>query len=307
MGLFHSKQPTSMTRAISQFVLIVACLAPLAARAEVAAIYLINPDGSGARPVVKMPGYAWHGSPNWSPDGARLAFDANASIGGDTHQFTAKSDGSDIQDLGVGWMPSWSPDGKQLTFFITGNNRSQLKAGVWVMNADGSGREWLCGGWCPRWSPDGASIAYASNHEGQDSIYVLDIVENTSRRLFTNKFDQINGGTSWSPDSKQIAMIVRQQGEWQLCTVALTGPRTVTMHFANANLGHHPAWSPDGKRIAFWLRAASRSPTKLNVLELNVGAAPRELADQGDWPHNTDPAWSPDGKTLAIVSDRPAP
>lgn len=297
-----------MSRELVQFVAIALWLVPLVARAEVAAIYLVNADGNGAHLAVKMPGYTWHGSPQWSPDGAQLAFDANSSGGGDSHMFLTKRDGSELRDVGVGWMPSWSPDGKQLTFFITGKNRSQLKPGVWVMNVDGSGREWLCGGWCPRWSPDGALIAYASNHEGQDSVYVLDVVENTSRRLFTNKFDQINGGTSWSPDSKQIAMIVRVQGEWQLSTVPVSGEGPVTIHFASANLGHHPAWSPDGKQLAFWLRAGAGAgaPTKLHVLELNVGAAPRELADQGDWPNNTDPAWSPDGKTLAIVSDRPS-
>jgi TolB protein len=47
----------------------------------------------------------------------------------------------------------------------------------WVMNADGTSRRKLADNdatdWSPAWSPDGALIAFVSNRDGNDEIYIL--------------------------------------------------------------------------------------------------------------------------------------
>ena len=61
-----------------------------------------------------------------------------------------------------------------------------------------------------------------------------------------------------------------------------------------------PAWSPDGKRIAFsGIRASGESD--LYLLERESGEI-RRLTN--DFYSDFDPTWSPDGKTLAFSSDR---
>src|SRR5688500_268284 len=45
-------------------------------RRGIPAIWVMEPDGSNPRPLVKMRGARWHGSPTWSRDGNWVAFDA---------------------------------------------------------------------------------------------------------------------------------------------------------------------------------------------------------------------------------------
>lgn len=57
-----------------------------------------------------------------------------------------------------------------------------------------------------------------------------------------------------------------------------------------------PAWSPEGKRIAFVSFEKERS--SINVVEVQTGQTQRLTQFPG---LNSAPAWSPDGKTLALV------
>lgn len=61
-----------------------------------------------------------------------------------------------------------------------------------------------------------------------------------------------------------------------------------------------PAWSPDGKRIAF-VQGDRRGNTDIMVLDLATGHA-RRLTDGSGI--NTEPSWNPDGTQLAFTSDR---
>jgi TolB protein len=71
---------------------------------------------------------------------------------------------------------------------------------------------------------------------------------------------------------------------------------------AQRNDGHcySPAWSPDGKRIAF-VQGDRRGNSDIVVLDVESGRA-RKLTDgQGI---NTEPSWNPSGTQLAFTSDR---
>lgn len=60
-----------------------------------------------------------------------------------------------------------------------------------------------------------------------------------------------------------------------------------------------PAFSPDGKWLAYRLRSENQSQVKVK----EVGSEAETLLTEGTW-DDGDPVWSPDGRQLALFSDR---
>lgn len=61
-----------------------------------------------------------------------------------------------------------------------------------------------------------------------------------------------------------------------------------------------PAWSPDGRRIAYVANCTDRSRPVLHVMNSD-GSASRAVGDlAGDSASEADPTWSPDGRAIAV-------
>lgn len=63
-------------------------------------LWLINPDGSGLRPLTSTP-ILFESSPKWSPDGTEIAFEATLGGCGRSRLFVMNSDGSGRHWLGL--------------------------------------------------------------------------------------------------------------------------------------------------------------------------------------------------------------
>ncbi|MEN0109917.1 MAG: hypothetical protein AAF805_04265, partial [Planctomycetota bacterium] len=92
-------------------------------------IYVVPLDGS-APPRRVSPEVAWDcGSPNWSPDGRRLAYDSWPSVEnfGAAELRVVNADGTGLVRLCEGSVPSWSADGTLIAFHAY---RPQQRIGV---------------------------------------------------------------------------------------------------------------------------------------------------------------------------------
>jgi len=258
--------------------------------AQETGIFVMRVDGSQERKVVQVDGFTAHGSPRWSHDGKRLAFDAYDAWNFQGKSFVVNLDGSKLTEIGPRGSLDWSPDDKQFVFHI---DRGGLEPGVWVQNVSGSGQERLTAGAWPRWSPDGSKIAFCD----ETTLRMLDVASGEEGPIVEESFEQRPGSFEWSRDGTRIAFITRraQAPMRELFIVKADGTNQVLKpRLARpGNFGGHVTWSPNDKQLAFTIDSF------IYVLDVAGNADPRRVGGQPD--KSRDPEWSPDGEWFAFA------
>jgi TolB protein len=152
-------------------------------------IRVIRADGTG-RPQVLHDSGALIGGPNWSADGAQLAFDVTIHRpNGFTNHYRAfgvvDADGKNFHvvtthaynEYGV----AWSPCGRQILYGRADPKGMHMDPkGIYVIGADGRNNYMVTRDSPPQagygalaWSPDGGSIVYATDRTGNGDLYVI--------------------------------------------------------------------------------------------------------------------------------------
>jgi len=151
-------------------------------------------------------------------------------------------------------------------------------------------------------------VAFASARSGIPQIYLIN-TDGTNLQVITD-MDEGACQPSWSPDGSQFVFIspCRARGEFYeniysdsslyVINADGTGLRPLTVIPGS---DFDPAWSPDGKRIAF---ASVRDGRKeIYVLTVDSGAVIRLTNSTGNI-ENTQPSWSPFGNQIAYTVKR---
>ena len=245
-------------------------------------------------------------TPVWSPDGRRIAYLSRRD--GTKEIYVVSADGSGQRTLTRSATffatPAWSPDGRKIAFEGVRDGTT----GVYVVNADGGGQRRLArSGHAPAWSPDGRTVAFFSDSK----IYLMN-ADGSEHRPLTRPLTAGKRSLAWSPDGRKLAFLNDEDCRPQFCFNLYvvgsdgSGLRNLTSKLATG--GHpgagppasDPAWSPDGRTLAFVRRNAGHG---VYVAKAD-GSGLRNLTPKPVGAAYADPAWSPDGRKLAFVSDR---
>jgi TolB protein len=146
----------------------------------------------------------------------------------------------------------------------------------------------------PAWSPDGRKIAFVSRRDGRSHIYVMRPDGTGIRRLTDSAAD--DESPTWSSDGRRIAFA----REDELFVVASRGGPARRIGHGVGGEARDPAWSPNGKLIAYDYRPPGYSIREIWVVGVD-GKRARQVTRLREI--STRPAWSPDGRRIAFQSD----
>jgi Tol biopolymer transport system component len=149
-------------------------------------------------------------------------------------------------------------------------------------------------------SPDHKKLLYSIEREnGKEDLYTVPLSMQEARTIgspvlvFGNWDRRITRTqSSWSPDSKNIALI--HKGDIWITPAGGEKPVQITKTTA---VEYGPDWSPKGDKIAY-TSEINEGDVRLMVVSAN-GGEPREL-----FINPVTRSWSPDGKGLTVISGK---
>ncbi len=251
----------------------------------------------------------------------------------------------DLLKIGFVSDPRISPDGRRVAYVVTtlSQEKDEYLANIWVVDtAGGAPRRFTAGSGrdtAPRWSPDGTRLAFLSERERGKKGQLMVMPADGGEPVALTRLKSGVAAPEWSPDGERLAFVSRVGG-WQepddeeerrkskppriittlkyrfngegfihdrpthVFTVPATGGEPMQLTFGDWP-DADPAWSPDGRWIAF---ASARHDDRDfdDAMDIWVVAAaggkPWRVTDtRGPAVH---PAFSPDGRTLAYLGRR---
>lgn len=204
-------------------------------------IWIMNWDGTNQKNLTENRNCESR-SPNWSPDGTKIAFMGKTVFVMDPYGKNKKRL-VDKNSCHRDCQPSWSPDGKKLAY----NDWKEDSLAIFIINADGSNDTFLTYGSDPKWSLDGQRILFDARRNKKDVICLIDPNGQNESILNTEGSGRMS---SWSPNGKKISYISYKDKELAICIMNIDGKDQQKVIGVNDNCWFH-SWSSDSKKILF--------------------------------------------------------
>jgi serine/threonine protein kinase len=149
--------------------------------------------------------------------------------------------------------------------------------------------------WGATASPDGKTVAFVSNRDGSDRIWLKQLADGSEVALTAGP----DYSPRFSPDGSSLLFVRGVFGSGTaLYRVALVGgePRRLVENAFDGD------WSPDGRRLVFTRPSADGRQMTLWTAAAD-GTDARELLQFPDERIVFSPRWSPDGSLIAAIAD----
>lgn len=165
--------------------------------------------------------------------------------------------------------PEFSPDGTRIAFHSNRPPSPGNVGQIYVMSIGGTNLRMLTNSegtnYGAAWSPDGRQIAFTSERDGNPEVYIMN-ADGSDQRNLSNNPHGYDAGAQWSPDGKSIAYFSGEQKPVSEGYIPSGQPYrywNADLYILDLDSGHrrqitmtdhddiYPAWSSDGKRIAF--------------------------------------------------------
>jgi TolB protein len=235
---------------------------------------IVNADGSGERRLTTTKGVS-DGNPDWSSDGSKIAFGRCPTKGGTCGIYTIRPNGTGLKRLGP-----------------RGDDRA-----------------------LPAWSPNGRAIAYSrgwgpvrGNWIKFNELYVMNASGKAARQLTrfnaAKPFSTFVGGSSWSPNGKQIVFEMgtapsgRPANSRAIFVVNVDGSGLRQLTPWSLAAGERPDWSPKGDLILFKAPAKGQHGNLYTISP--DGSGLEKLTDYSPPTPVFAGSFSPDGKWITF-------
>ena len=249
--------------------------------------------------------------PRWSPDGRYLAFLSSRTDKRDNDQLwlldRTGGEGRPLTKVEGGVVDyTWSPNGREIALIVLDKDPNETDPDA--KDEDKKPKPIVIDRFQFKRDIDGYL------YTRRQRLFVMDVATGKMRRLTTGEFDEAL--PAWSPDGSKIAFVSNRDSDpdrtynndlWVVpASAGGIAPTRLTTFAGDDNspdTNSYPAWSPDGRSIAY----VQGGPVELFAygtrhlaLVPASGGASRVLT--ADLDRNVSaPIWSPDGKSLRFI------
>jgi acylaminoacyl-peptidase len=201
--------------------------------------------------------------------------------------------------------PQISPDGKNIVYVrrFADPMTDRRYSNLWLVNSDGTNHRPLTSGnhndASPRWSPDGTRLAYLSDTDGKQQLYIRWMDTGQTARI-TN-LDQSPEAIAWSPDGKMLSFSSLVLGK---------GPHLAELPAPPAGAKWADPPTAYDRLVYRFNGAGYLKPGYMQIFVVSAdGGAPRQITN-GNFPNGGNEfgpnraSWTPDGKFLIVSVNR---